>query len=516
MPHETRMKGFVVGIMFLMLGASVISGASATIGKIDTLSYATTQYNQNPKHTVLSSPPSEEWNRTFGGSGFEEGMDVQQTSDGGYVLVGDTGSFGAGGMDAWLIKTDTTGHEQWNRTFGGPNSDAGYAVQQVTDGGFIFIGTYDVYSINASLFGDAWLVKTDSTGVEQWNRTYGGTNYDFAESGQQTNDGGFVLSGATTSYGSGGNDAWLIKTDTNGIMQWNKTYGGEGDEHGDSVQQTKDGGYIIVGETSSIGAGNSDVWLIKTDANGTEQWNKTFGGRQQDNGFSVEQTTDEGYIITGWTTVSDAMNLDVWLIKTDANGHELWNKTFGGVGNDVGFSVRQTRDGGYILTGGLNVYNTSGLCLIKTDENGDEQWNETFKTDGVGRAVRQTTDDGYIAVGFYYPALPGSTDILLVKLAPDVVLRLTLKGGLGVTASITNNGTADAKGAAWQIHVEGGFFQMARMTTSGTVDVAPGETKNVTSGIFLGLGPITIVASVNDAEKTSTGILLLFFVIRVT
>jgi hypothetical protein len=169
---------------------------------------------------------------------------------------------------------------------------------------------------------------------EQWNKTFGGTNDDTAYSVRQTSDGGFILAGWTESYGAGKKDAWLIKTDANGGEQWNKTFGRKGDDAANSVRQTSDGGYIISGYTESYGAGKHDVWLIKTDAAGNQQWNKTFGGTRNDWANSVQQTKDGGYIIAGETNSDVAGDTDVCLVKTDSNGNEQWNMTFGGTRSD--------------------------------------------------------------------------------------------------------------------------------------------------------------------------------------
>ncbi|HUS99883.1 MAG TPA: hypothetical protein VMY59_06150, partial [Candidatus Thermoplasmatota archaeon] len=186
---------------------------------------------------------------------------------------------------------------------------------------------------------------------EEWNKTFGGSNIDVGYCVQQTNDGGYILSGYTRSYGASGHNIWLIKTNYSGNELWNKTFGGASDDEGESVQQTTDGGYIIVGWTKSYGAGMKDVWLIKTDSSGNELWNKIFGGSSDDGGTSVQQTTDGGYILAGYTSSFGSGSVDAWLIKTDSAGNQQWSQPLGGLSSDGAWCVQQTTDGGYILTG---------------------------------------------------------------------------------------------------------------------------------------------------------------------
>jgi len=176
-----------------------------------------------------------------------------------------TYSFGAGGGDVFLIKTDANGNVQWAKTYGGTSRDEAYSVQQTSDGEYIVAGV--TYSFGAG-GGDVFLIKTDANGNVQWAKTYGGTNGDSAYSVQQTSDGGYMVAGVTYSFGAGGGDVFLIKINASGNLQWAKTYGGTSRDEAYSVQQTSDGGYIVAGRTQSFGAGGGDVFLIKTDANG--------------------------------------------------------------------------------------------------------------------------------------------------------------------------------------------------------------------------------------------------------
>ena len=264
------------------------------------------------------TPPDTTWTKTFGGSEYEWGRAVQQTSDGGYIVAGETFSWGAGHYDVLLIKTDASGNDQWSKTYGGSSEDRCSAIQKTNDNGYIIIGTTASYG-NGSY--DFWLIKTDNSGNVLWDKTYGGSSWDWAYSVQQTNDNGYIITGYTESYGPGYAAVWLIKTDSLGNTDWSKTYGGSSSDYGCEVQQTDDGGYIIIGDTYSYGAGSRDFWLIKTNINGDTLWTKTFGGADSDGGKSVRQTSDNGYILTGYTKSYGMGESDFWLIKTDRSGN---------------------------------------------------------------------------------------------------------------------------------------------------------------------------------------------------
>ena len=315
-----------------------------------------------------------EWDRTYGGLGKDLGFFVQQTKDEGYIIVGGKKSFWiVGNYDLWVIKTDANGSVLWDRTFGGSGEDLGFSVQQTNDDGYIVAG-YTSFTNGKK----AWIIKIDSQGNKQLDMATGRADSEAASIGL-TKDGGYIITGYTPSSGTGKEDVWLIKTNSKLHWDWLKTFGGPSRDLGLSVQETEDGGYIIAGLTESFGAGKGDVWLIKTDPKGDREWDRTFGGSNFDSGASVQQTRDGGYIVTGYNTTtidnvgsySRLFNSDnigrVWLIKTDSKGIELWNETFGGTRNDWGNSVQETQDGGYIITGVTESYGAGkeDVWLIK-------------------------------------------------------------------------------------------------------------------------------------------------------
>jgi len=376
--------------------------------------------SSTPCLSADSSEPNVEWDKTFGGSEYNSGSSVQQTGDGGYIIAGYKGSYETGEMDVWLIKTDSKGNKDWDKALGGNGNDAGSSAWQTSDGGYIVIGTTESYGAGEA---DVWLVKTDSTGNKEWDSTFGGSEDDSGSAVQQTSDGGYIVVGNTWSYGDGDSDIWLIKTDSEGNKEWDRAFGGSGSDMGFSVQQTGNGGYIIAGYTDSYGAGEDDVWLIKTDFNGNKEWDKTFGGSGMDAGRSVRQTGDGGYIIAGSTYSYGAGSLDVWLIKTDSDGNKEWDGTFGGSDSDVGGLVRQTSDGGYIVSGETESYGAGGsdIWLIKTDSNGNKEWDKTIggSEDDFGISIWQTGNGGYIAVGRTYSYGTGNGDVWLIKLSSE-------------------------------------------------------------------------------------------------
>ncbi len=333
-----------------------------------------------------------------------------------------------GDCDIWLIKTDASGNEVWNKTFGGFEEDSARSVQQTIEGGYIIAGKTSFYGAD-----DAWLIKTDASGNEVWNKTFGGSDHDKSYSVQQTSDQGYIIVGYTLSNGGIESDAdiWLIKTDELGNEIWNNSFGGSYWDFGNVVQQTIDGGYIIAGKKGQASYLQGDAWVIKTDESGNEVWNRTFTGPYYDEAHSVQQTSDGGYIIACEKGEQLGAEGNAWLIKIDATGDEVWNKTFGsactvGFGGEA-YSVQQTINGGYIIAASsypAGKYGSSrNVWLIKTDASGNEIWNETFsgpcEGDASSYSVNQTRDGGYIVAGAIDNCGEVVSSALLIKIAAD-------------------------------------------------------------------------------------------------
>lgn len=361
-----------------------------------------------------------DWQKTYGRPADDMTWSMIKTMDGGYVMAGETQTDVASIFNAWLVKTDTYGNALWNKTYEGTFR----SVIQTSDGGYAIAG---IQGYRTSSDNDFLLLKTDAYGNGQWRRTFDpikspenqsmSSTHDYAWGIFQTADGGYALVGSTNAYDPY-DDVWLVKTDANGIYMWNKTYGGPDVDYAYDVVQTADGGYAIGGGTEIPGK-QMEFWLIKTDANGNALWNKTYGRADTDWLYSMIQTSDGGFALTGGYAY-DASSYKGWLIKTDAFGNEQWNKTYASTFR----SVVQTVDGGYAMAGvidqGNGVYD---FWFVRTDANGNEEWNQTFGGAGMDQAfsVVQATDGGYALAGYTESYGAGGRDLWLIKIKTPVI-----------------------------------------------------------------------------------------------
>jgi hypothetical protein len=306
----------------------------------------------------------------------------------------------------------------WTKTYGGTENDGALSLVQTSDGGYALVGYTRSFGAGED---DFWLIKTDEEGNMQWNRTYGGTGSDIALSLIETSDRGYALVGYTDSFGAGSDDFWLVKTDSIGNMQWNQTYGGILGDYAFSLVETWDAGYTIAGYTRSYGAGRDDFWLINVDSFGNDVWNQTYGGLDDDGTIFLVHTSDGGYALAGMTESfgHGSDRDDFWLVKTDSSVNMEWNQTYGGRSNDYGFCLVETSDCGYAMDGATNSFGAGNFdsWLIKTDEAGNMQWNKTYGgTDVDGStSLIQAADGGYVLAGSTKSFGAGEDDFWLIK-----------------------------------------------------------------------------------------------------
>ena len=457
-----------------------------------------------------------QWQKTFGGIDNEYvNSCVTQTIDSGFIFSGSTFSFGAGIADVYLIKTNLYGDTLWTRTYGGIDGDWVSSVQQTSDSGFIVAGSGGTQSFGLG-GSDVYVIKTNMNGDTLWTRGYGGTSNDVGSAIMQTMDGGFIITGQTISFNLGDYDVYLIKTNSNGDILWTKTIGGIGNDIGFSVQQTLDSGYIVTGTYNSFGAGNGDVLLIKTNLYGDTLWTRTYGGTNEEIGRSVQQTNDSGYVIVGSTLSFGAGSGDVYLIKTDINGDTLWTRTYGGAGFDGGNEVQQTTNGGYLIIGTTKSFGAgnSDFYLIKTDAYGDTLLTRTFGGAGNdnGYAIKQTNDGGCIIGGDTYSFGAGREDVYLIKTDSNY------SSGCyeGSTATITGRPATQVLNTIYNVSSGGIAHNTITVIGNGGIVSSPCLTvginaiNNIYSDLKITPNPVsqsTIVSfSLNQPEKISANI----------
>ncbi|MDR2352832.1 MAG: T9SS C-terminal target domain-containing protein [Deltaproteobacteria bacterium] len=384
-----------------------------------------------------NSPANIEWQKSLGGSENDEVSSIQQTSDGGYIIVGGsysndgevTGNHGKN--DYWIVKLDSQRTLQWQKSLGGSEYDGASSIQQTSDGGYIIAG--ESSSNDGDVTGnhgkyDYWIVKLDSLGTLQWQKIFGGRLSEYASSIQRTSDGGYIIAGYSDSNDGdvtgnhGKDDYWIVKLDSLGNLQWQKSLGGSKFDYAYSSQQTSDGGFIIAGESGSNDGdvtgnhGETDYWIVKLDSLGTLQWQKSLGGSGHDMAYSIQQISDGGYIIAGISDSNDGDvtgnhgSYDYWIVKLDSLGSLQWQKSFGGSGWDHVSSIQQTSDGGYIIAGhsrsnDSDVTGNHGkddYWIVKLDSLGTLQWQKSCGGSeyDYARSIQQTSDGGYIIAGY--------------------------------------------------------------------------------------------------------------------
>ncbi|MBL7885374.1 MAG: T9SS type A sorting domain-containing protein [Flavobacterium sp.] len=398
--------------------------------------------------------PVIEWQKSYGGTNYDNARSVAQTSDGGYIVVGNTSSndgnvtqsFGNG--DILIIKINSLGIVEWQKTYGGFNTEFINSIQQTNDDGFILSGfsksNNGAYSTNHGN-NDYLILKLNSNGDIDWQKNYGGTGEDLALDAIQTNDGGYAVIGQTAS--NNGNlvanhglvDYWVLKLFPDGNIEWQNTYGGSGNDTGEKIQQTNDGGYILIGFSNSTNGdiishiGASDMWILKINSGGIIEWEKSIGTVLNDYGYGIVQTNDLGYVLSG--TTNSSSNNNVMVTKLNSSGNVEWQNTYGGNGDDFNYSIQTDSDGGYIFIGysestNNNFSNNHGnydIWLTKINGSGDFLWQKLLGGTNYDFAfcVKKTTDNGYIVAGDTGSTNGdvqqnfGLSDFWLIKLSPE-------------------------------------------------------------------------------------------------
>jgi hypothetical protein len=384
----------------------------------------------------LNSSGNIEWQKCLGGTSYDVANSIQQTSDGGFIVSGYTGSNDGdvsgkyGATDYWIVKLNSSGDIEWQKCLGGIYDDFAYSIQQTNDGGFIVAGFKE--SNESDMSGnhgaiDALVVKLNSSGDIEWQKCLGGTNVDQAFSIQQTSDGGFIVAGGTWSNDGdmsgnhGGSDYWVVKLNSSGDIEWQKCLGGTDYDGASSIQQTSDGGFIVTGGKVSndgdvlVNHGDYDAWVVKLNSSGDIEWQKCLGGTNVDQAFSIQQTSDGGFIVAGGTWSNDGDmsgnhgGSDYWVVKLNSSGDIEWQKCLGGTDYDGASSIQQTSDGGFIVTGGkvsndgdvLVNHGDYDAWVVKLNSSGNIEWQKCLggTNDDRANSIKQISDGGFIVAG---------------------------------------------------------------------------------------------------------------------
>jgi hypothetical protein len=371
--------------------------------------------------TIHGQGPDTVWTKTYGWGNFDGASSICPTFDGFYIVTGFVnGSDIWVGCDLWLLKLNAQGDTLWTRTYGGSQNDVGSRVIETFDHGYIILGETESFGTGNV---DIWLLKTDNAGDTIWTRTYGGAGWEGASSVQQTPDGGYIVVGSTASFGAGYADVYIIKTDANGVAQWTRTYGGANWDGAFSVDVATDGGYIIAGQTASSGAGNTEGWLLRTDTTGDTLWTRTYGGSDEDEFRSIAETSSDRIVLAGQTKSSGSGDFDVWLTEVDLGGNILWTRTYGGALAEIGGYIIELTSG-YLVVGHSQSFGNGDfdIWLLRTNTTGDTIWTQTHGGYDIelGLSTVQTPDGGYIVAALTSSFGAGGSDVYLIKLAPEI------------------------------------------------------------------------------------------------
>ncbi|MFC2168858.1 CFI-box-CTERM domain-containing protein [Acidobacteriota bacterium] len=460
---------------------------------------------------VFSQTLNAQWARTYGGSEDDYASSIMQTFDGGYVVAGSTQSFGAGYDEFQIFKLASDGTIEWQKTFGGNIYDYANSIRQTSDGGYILGGQIAIYNDGKYVF----ILKISSSGDVEWKHYYknplhttpdpnsGLDTHRFGaevRSIQQTNDGGYIAACQAYLSESDKYDIWILKLSPNGDVEWSRAYVGPLDERVYSIKQTAEGGYIFAGHTNSYGTGNYDLWILKIDLEGRIEWQKTYGGMQQEFAYSIVQTNGSGYIVAGSTFSYGAGKADFWLIKLSAKGNIEWQKTYGGSETETAYSIQQDFDGGYIV-GGVTWSFGAGkndIWILKLNVLGDIEWQKSYGgiRDEDASSIKQTNDGGYIVAGSTFSYGAGNEDFL--------VLNLFSNGEIDSVCGFINNSNADIFNTSTipvNSNIDSVSFDIVKMN----IDIYHQESDALEYGLCLGTRALNITDSIGGTTFPPPG-----------
>lgn len=337
--------------------------------------------------------------RTYGTDSNDVAYAVVEAAGGGYVVAGDVCPTGDGPCDVWVIKIDTGGYVVWERSYGGSNHDEARSLVRAPDGGYVVAGTTESFGVGGD--GAMWILKLAEDGSIDWQKAIaGGSAAGIATAG----GGGYYVVGSTAAFGSGSSDLWLAKLGADGSVDWQSTYGGAQNDVGHAVASTSDDGCVVAGWTS-LGTRQSQLWVMKIGSDGAVGWSNQWGGPDDggEDARCVEQTSDGGYIVAGWTMSYGAGDADLWVFKLDSSGSAEWQNTYGGTSTERGFGVHQTSDGGYLVAARTESFGAGGadMYILKLASGGAVEWQHTWGStyDEQGRSALETSDGYYVVAG---------------------------------------------------------------------------------------------------------------------
>ncbi|MCC6486952.1 MAG: hypothetical protein IT364_05575 [Candidatus Hydrogenedentes bacterium] len=360
------------------------------------------------------------WVKTYGAEGVDELPGLTRTHDGGFLLGGTTESAGAGGRDFYIVKTDNLGNEVWSNTFGGILREDGEPVLDTSDGGYLIAGFTTTFGAGDT---DMYLVKTDAAGNKDWSRTYGGPEGEKVFDIESAFDGGFALGGYTESFGAGQTDMYLVKTNRKCRVQWSKTYGWATDERAYGMDQCAAGGYFLAGNSIRADAVHMDIYVVRTDVDGVEIWGETYDAGGSATASAVTETSNGGCLVTGRTYDYDVGEYDIYVIKLEADGDTEWSRILGGAYDDRAYAGHETADGGYIVVGTSEdrTCTKNDMYIAKLNAVGAPVWSTKIggSENDTPFNVLELPEGGYVIAGSTESFGAGSSDGILVKITPS-------------------------------------------------------------------------------------------------